>query len=132
MSCCAELGAAAGASAGGGDAGIAPLPNIISTGTFFVAFAGMTSAIWISTLIAGYDELSTCPISCFAITGTPAIDVVTVCFSSHFTAGTMRGTRPKTSRSNSSTISGRRCFHHVSALATVRPFFSVSGSGRSG
>jgi hypothetical protein len=85
-----------------------------------------------STAIAGYEELSTWPTNCFAITGTPATCVLTVCFNSHFTAGTLAGTRPITSRSKSSTISGRRCFHHASAVVTLRPFFNVSGSGRSG
>ena len=41
-------------------------------------------------------------------------------FTVHVTFGTLRGTRPSTSRSNSSTISGRRCFHHASAVVTLR------------
>src|SRR5688572_8716112 len=132
ISCCAELGGPDGGSAGGGVGGSAALPNIISVGTLPLALAGVTTVIWISTAIAGYEELSTWPISCFAITGRPATCACTVCFSSHFTAGTFAGTRPNTSRSKSSTISGRRCFHHASAVVTLRPLFKVRGSGRSG
>ena len=36
----------------------------------------------------------------------------------HVTFGTLRGMRPSTSRSNNSTISGRRSFHHTSAVVT--------------
>ena len=53
-------------------------------------------------------------------------------FTTHVTFGTFFGTRPRTSRSKSSTISGRRCFHHAAALVTLRPFFSVRTSGRFG
>ena len=48
------------------------------------------------------------------------------------TSGTFRGTRPSTSRSKSSMISGRRCLIHASRVVTLRPFFSVRTSGRSG
>ena len=132
ISCCAELGGPDGVSVGGGDGGSAALPNIIKVGTLPLALAGVTTVIWMSTVIAGYDELSTWPTSCFAITGMPATCAFTVCFNSHFTAGTPAGTRPNTSRSKSSTISGRRCFHQTSAVVTLRPFFNVRGLGRSG
>src|SRR5438094_7094367 len=46
-----------------------PPPNIISTGTGLFAFAGVTSVIWMSTLMAGQPALSTCPTNCFAATG---------------------------------------------------------------
>ena len=48
------------------------------------------------------------------------------------TLGTSFGTRPIISRLKSSTISGRRCFHQISAVVTFSPFFNTSGSGRSG
>ena len=50
----------------------------------------------------------------------------------HVTFGVLLGTRPYTSRSKSSTISGRRSFHQSSGVVTFCPFFNVSGSGRSG
>ena len=46
-------------------------PNIIITGTGLAAFAGVTSVIWISTVISGYGELSTAPISSLPTTGRP-------------------------------------------------------------
>src|SRR5262245_34596381 len=48
---------------------VVPPPNIIITGTGPFASAGVTSVIWMSTVIAGYDELSTCPTSTFPTTG---------------------------------------------------------------
>src|ERR1039458_2577472 len=83
-------------------------PNIIITGTGPFASAGTTSVIWISTVIAGNDELSTWPVSALPITGRPATVAVIVFVTVHVTFGTFLGTRPSTSRSKSSTISGRR------------------------
>src|SRR6185295_15602108 len=103
-------GGPAGAAVGDGEDGIAAFPNIIRVGTLLFASAGVTTVIWMSTVIAGYDELSTWPTSCFAMTGIPATWAFTVRFNSQVTAGTRGGTRPNTSRSKSSTISGRRCF----------------------
>ena len=54
----------------------------------------------------------------------------TVLVTVHVTFGTFLGTRPSTSRSKSSTISGRRCFHHIAGVVTFLPFFSVRTSGR--
>ena len=39
--------------------GKSPKPNIIITGTGLFASAGVTRIIWMSTLIAGKEELST-------------------------------------------------------------------------
>src|SRR2546427_9163133 len=47
-------------------------PNIISTGTGLFVSRGVTSVIWISTLIDGQAALSTCPTSCLALTGSSA------------------------------------------------------------
>src|SRR4249919_3055980 len=107
-------------------------PNIIVTGTGRAAFAGVTRVIWISTVRSGYAELSAAPISSLPTTGRPPTWNCSVRLTRHATVGTVRGTRPSTSRSKSSTISGRRCFHHASALVTFLPFLSVSGSGSSG
>ncbi len=86
-----------------------------------------------STLMDGQAALSTCPTHCFAATGmAPTTRSVACVTTVHVTFGTFFGTRPKTSRSKSSTISGRRTFHHCSAVVTFWPFFVTSGSGRSG
>ena len=103
---------------------------IAGTGPF--ASAGVTTTIWISTLICGSDELSTRPTNRFPITGCAPTISRTVFSTVHVTEGTSFGTRPMTSRSKSSTISGRRCFHHISGVVTLSPFFSVSASGRFG
>ncbi len=109
----------------------AALLNMIITGTGPFAFRGVTSVISMSTLIDGYAELSTCPTNFFSTTGkTPAFESL-VLFTAQVTLGTLGGMRPTTSRSKSSTISGRRCFHHCSADVTFCPFFNVSASGRS-
>ena len=109
----------------------AALLNMIITGTGPFAFPGVTSVISISTLIAGYAELSTCPTNCFSMTGkTPVFESVVV-LTVQVTLGTFGGMRPSTSRSKSSTISGRRWFHHCSADVTFCPLFNVSASGRS-
>ena len=55
------------------------------------------------------------------------------CFATvQVTSGTCPGTRPNISRSKSSTISGRRTFHHPPGVVTRCPFFDVSGSGKLG
>jgi hypothetical protein len=109
-----------------------PPPNIIITGTGPFASAGVTSVIWISTEIAGWDALSTRPTSCVPTTGRSPTIPLAVSVTTHVTVGTFAGTRPSTSRSKSSTISGRRRVRHMSAEVTVVPFFSVRISGRSG
>src|SRR6266542_4911821 len=118
--------------AGNATSGMLRPPNIIIAGAGDFAWAGITTVIWISTLISGYDALSTCPRSCFPITGCePTIasaDLVT----SQVTFGAVFGTRPTTSLSKSSTISGRRWFHHCAFVVTFLPFFRVRTSGRSG
>ncbi len=82
--------------------------------------------------MSGYDELSTCPTSSLLMAGYVPTVVFAVSVTVHVTLGTFFGTRPITSRSKSSTISGRRCFHHIFALVTFLPFFSVNASGRFG
>ena len=102
------------------------------TGTGPFALPGMTKVICMSTLIDGYDELSGRPTSCFSITGkTPAFDL-TVLVTVQVTLGTFGGTRPNTSRSKSSTISGRLSCHHSVAVVTFLSLLSVRASGRSG
>ena len=51
-------------------------PNIMSTGTGPLAFAGVTTVMWILTLIAGYAELSTSPIRSLAMTGVKPMNLV--------------------------------------------------------
>ena len=68
-----------------------PKCSITGTGP---ALAGVVSVNWISTLTGGYDELSTCPRSCFVTTGTPALVSVVVPVTSQTTFGTFLGTRP--------------------------------------
>src|SRR5579883_3370277 len=109
-----------------------PNPNSIITGTGPFASAGVVSVSWISTLIAGYDELSTCPANCFVIAAKSPLLVLDVLVTSQRTDGTFPGTRPYTSRSKSSTISGRLWFHHISGVVTRFPFFRTNGSGKFG
>ena len=109
-----------------------PPPNIIITGTGPLASAGVTSVIWMSTVMPGYAELSTWPTSTLPMVGLSPTMPLAVSVTVHVTFGTDFGTRPSTSRSKSSTISGRRCLFHMSADVTFRPFFSVSGSGSIG
>ena len=122
-----------------------PPPNCMTIGTRPVALAGVTTVNPMLTVIAGYDELSTRPISCFVITATSLIGCeapppnppppigspVSLLTTSHLTAGMFLGTRPYTSRSKSSLISARRAFH-CDAVVTRVPFSITSGSGSSG
>src|SRR4051794_9924475 len=107
-------------------------PNIISTGTFSLASLGVVNVIAILTSIVGHAELSTTPCSCFSTTGTSPTIVSRVSTTFHATAGTCWGIRPYPSRSKSSTISGRRCFHHCSEVVTASPLLSASTLGRLG
>src|SRR5205814_74116 len=75
------------------------LANIIMTGTGPLALPGVTTVIWMSTLIDGHDELSTCPTICFSITGKTPVFEFSVLVTVQFTFGTLDGTRPSTSRS---------------------------------
>src|SRR5712692_7152323 len=110
----------------------AALLNIIMTGTGPFALPGVTNVIWMSTLIDGHNELSTCPTSCFSITGkTPAFEL-TVLVTVQVTLGTLGGPRLSTARSKFSTTSGRLCCHHSVAVVTFLPLLSVRASGRSG
>ena len=114
---------------GTGADGRAARPNIIMRGTGFRAQAGVTTTIWISTLISGQAVLSACPMSSLAMTGYGPTVSFTVLVTVHVILGAFGGTRPSTSRSKSSTISGRRCFHHISGVVTGRPSFSLRISG---
>ena len=105
---------------------------MIITGTGVFTLAGVTSPASMLTSIAGNVELSTRPVSFFTTTGMPPSVSFVVDVTSHVTFGTFFGTRPSTSRSKSSTISGRRSFVHIAAVVTFWPLFSVSTSGRSG
>ncbi len=71
-----------------------PQPNIMRTGTGPLALTGTTTAILMSTVIAGWAELSTCPITRRATTGWPPTVVSTVSATVHATFGTSFGTRP--------------------------------------
>src|SRR5262245_33573947 len=99
---------------------------MIITGTGAVESAGVTTAIWMSTVMEGYVVLSTWPTSCRPTTGYLPISPFVELTTDQATLGTLRGTRPITSRSNASTICGRRSFHHVSAVVTFFPFSSVN------
>ena len=57
------------------------------TGTGPVAFAGVVSVNWMSTVTSGYDELSTWPTSRFVTTGTSPTFSFSVSVTSHFTFG---------------------------------------------
>ncbi len=85
-----------------------------------------------STVTAEYDESSTCPTSCLPIAGYRPIVPRPLLTTLQVTFDAAPGARPSTSRSKSSTISGRRWVHHVSAVVTLVPFLSVRTSGRSG
>src|SRR5436190_23841443 len=100
MSCCVLGGSAPGGGGGGvklprpgndggGAFGRPARPNIIITGTGCLASAGVTNTIWISTPIAGCDELSTWPVSCFATTACLPTVVFTVSVTVHVTLGTL-------------------------------------------
>src|SRR5271170_1231832 len=104
----------------------------IMTGTGPVALAGVVSVSWISTVISGYDELSTWPTSFFVMTGMSPLVSRVVLITSQRTLGVFAGMRPKISRLKSSTISGRRWVHHILAVVTRLPLFRMSGSGRLG
>ena len=97
MSCSVEGGAAGSwtpGKRGSGSSGMLPQPNIIRTGTGPLALTGTTTAILMSTVIAGWAELSTCPITRRATTGWPPTVVSTVSATVHVTFGTSLGTRP--------------------------------------
>ena len=79
---------------GSGSSGMLPQPNIMRTGTGPFALTGTTTAILMSTVIAGWRELSTCPITRRATTGWPPTVVSTVSATVHVTFGTSFGTRP--------------------------------------
>ena len=64
------------------------------TGTGPVAFAGVFNVAWISTLIAGYDELSTFPSSCFVTVGISPFVPFAVLTTVQVTFGTFFGVRP--------------------------------------
>src|SRR5688500_15543365 len=86
--CCCQVGPAGFVEAGNGPApGLRPNPNSVMTGTGPDAFAGVVSVNWTSTVICGYEELSTCPTSCFVITGTSPLMSVMVLVTSLFTFG---------------------------------------------
>ena len=104
---------------------------MIITGTGPFASAGSTTVNGMSTVIAGYAELSACPMSCVPTTRRPPIVPVSVAATLHATRGAFFGTRPITSRSNSSTISARRRAQRR-GVVTRCPFFSVSSGGRFG
>ena len=79
---------------GSGSPGMLPQPNIIRTGTGPLALTGRTTAILMSTVIAGWAELSTWPTTRRATTGWPPTVVSTVSATVHVTFGTSAGTRP--------------------------------------
>ncbi len=123
-----NAGMPARAAGGGSPGSVRPPPNMIMTGTGVLTSAGVTSVIWMSTVIPGNAELSTWPTSCLPITGRPPTVDSTVRVTDHVTLGTFFGTRPSTSRSKSSTISARR-LDHIAAVVTLRPSFIVRISG---
>src|SRR5258707_1218219 len=64
-------------------------PNIIITGTGLAAFAGVTTVIWISTVISGNAELSAVPISSLPTTGRPPTSKCSLRLTRHVTLGTV-------------------------------------------
>src|ERR1039457_2241442 len=71
-----------------------PKPNSIITGTGPLALAGVVKVNCMSTVMSGYDELSTWPTSCFTITGTSPFISLVVLVTSQLTLGVALGTRP--------------------------------------
>ena len=101
------------------------------------ASAGVTSVIWISTVIAGIRRVvDVARRAAGRRPVRPADRPLDVCVTVHVTFGTLRGTRPTTSRSKSSTISGRRWLpprrgrRHLRAVlrASAHPADSDTGS----
>src|SRR5437764_807477 len=86
---------------GTGADGRAARPNIIIRGTGFRTQAGVTTTIWISTLISGQALLSACPVTSFATTGYGPTLSFTVFVIVQVILGAFGGTRPSTSRSKS-------------------------------
>src|SRR5690606_34634513 len=115
--------------AGAGQRG---LPNIISTGTGPLTLVGSTTTMSISTLIKGYALLSTWPTNFFAMTGMRPTRSLSTISTFQVTLGTFSGTRPYTSRSNTSTIPGLRVFHHIPGVVTFFPLLVTNISGNSG
>src|ERR1017187_7611725 len=115
-----------------GPAGRFPKPNSMITGTGPLALAGVVNVNSMLTVIAGYAELSTWPTIFLVTTGTSPFFSCVVPVTSQTTLGATLGTRPQTSRSKSSAISGRRLLHQTLADFTFLPFFSTSGSGSFG
>ncbi len=64
------------------------------TGTGPLASAGVVSVSWTSTVICGYDELSTWPTSFLVTTATSPTLSFLVSVTSHLTLGVSFGTRP--------------------------------------
>ena len=85
-----------------------------------------------STVIAGQAELSTWPTSFRTVAGMVPTRSSVVAVTSQVTFGTFAGTRPYTSRSKSSTISGRRLVHQTSGVVTRPPSLRTNGSGKVG
>ncbi len=69
-------------------------PNSIMMGTGPWAFAGVTRVSWMLTSMAGYAELSRCPVISFLVTGTSPTCSCTSDATCQATAGTFLGTRP--------------------------------------
>ncbi len=72
-------------------AGRGPKPNSIITGTGPVAFAGVVSVSWMSTVTCGYEELSTWPTSFLVTTGTSPTTSSARPVTSHRTLGVRGG-----------------------------------------
>src|SRR5258708_7711385 len=66
-------------------------PNSIITGTGPLALAGVVRFNWISTVICGYEELSTWPTSFFTMIGTSPLVSCAVLVTSQFTLGVTLG-----------------------------------------
>ena len=107
-------------------------PNIISSGTGPLASAGVTTTILISTLMEGQAELSTWPMSCLALARIMPTYSISSTSTVQVTSGTFSGTRPYTSRSKSSTISGLLTSHHCLAVVTFFPALVFISSGITG
>src|SRR5215210_3215537 len=64
-----------------------PNPNSMITGTGPLASAGVVRVSWMSTVTAGYDELSTCPTSRLVTTGTSPTVCLAGAVACHVTGG---------------------------------------------
>ena len=106
--------------------------NMISVGMRRACLGGLISVTGKVTSMSGAALLSTRAVSVVMRTGRPPTVESVTGELLQLTPGRTFGTRPSTSRSNPSMISGRRCMRQAFAVSTRLPLLSRSGSGQSG